>query len=136
VKLWEVATWGERLTLSLNPRAAAENTPLSPKQLEALWDDLAGRDAAKAYRAMQTLVQAGPQAVALAKLRLEQASPRAQQSDKVLQALRGVEVLEQIGSREARRVLEHLSEGSWRAQLTKEAKASVERLALRPLGAP
>jgi WD40 repeat protein len=31
VRLWEVATWGERLTLSLNPRAAVENTLLSPK---------------------------------------------------------------------------------------------------------
>jgi RNA polymerase sigma factor (sigma-70 family) len=131
VKLWEVATWGERLTLSLNPRAAAENTLLSSKQFAALWDDLASQDAAKAYRAMQTLVQAGPQAVALAHLRYEQERPH-----EGLQALRGVEVLEQIGSREARQVLERLAKGLPQSRLAQEAKASLERLALRPPGAP
>jgi hypothetical protein len=46
--------------------------------------------------------------------------------------LRAVEVLEHLGTPEARRVLEALAKGLPDARLTREAKASLERLAKRP----
>jgi hypothetical protein len=49
---------------------------------------------------------------------------------------RALEVLERIGSPDARRVLETLAGGVAEARLTQEAKASLERLAKRPGSAP
>jgi WD40 repeat protein len=49
-----------------------------------------------------------------------------------LRALRAVEVLEWIGTPAARRLLETLANGAPAARLTREAKASLERLAKRP----
>ncbi len=46
-----------------------------------------------------------------------------------LRTLRAIEVLEQIGSAEARTVLETLAGGAPAARLTREAKASLKRLA-------
>jgi len=48
-----------------------------------------------------------------------------------LRALRAVEVLEHIGSSEAKQVLRILAKGAEDAALTKEAKASLERLDMR-----
>jgi hypothetical protein len=48
-----------------------------------------------------------------------------------LQGLRGVEALEQIGSSEAQRLLKTLAEGALGARLTREAQASLDRLAQR-----
>ena len=53
-------------------------------------------------------------------------------SPKQLLNLRALEVLEQIGTPEARRVLQDLAEGAPEARLTQEAKASLERLSRRP----
>jgi WD40 repeat protein len=50
--------------------------------------------------------------------------------------IRAVEVLERIGTREARQVLEKLAEGAPGVRLTQEAKASLERLAKRASSAP
>lgn len=49
-----------------------------------------------------------------------------------LRALRSVEILEQIGSPEARWVLEKLADGAAEARLTLEAKAALARPAIRP----
>jgi hypothetical protein len=49
-----------------------------------------------------------------------------------LHALRALEVLEHVGTPEARRVLEALGHGAPGARLTEEAKAATERLAKRP----
>jgi hypothetical protein len=49
---------------------------------------------------------------------------------------RALEVLERIGSPDARRLLNTLAGGVPEARLTQEAKASLERLAKRPGGAP
>jgi WD40 repeat protein len=49
-----------------------------------------------------------------------------------LRALRGTTVLECIGNAEARRLLEVLAGGAPEARLTREAKASLERLVQRP----
>jgi WD40 repeat protein len=48
-----------------------------------------------------------------------------------LRSLRALEVLEHIGSREARLALEGIAEGAPEARLTQEARASVQRLAAR-----
>ena len=45
---------------------------------------------------------------------------------------RGIEVLEYIGTTEARRVLEKLASGAAGARTTEAAKAALERLAQRP----
>jgi hypothetical protein len=50
-------------------------------------------------------------------------------SEESLQALRAIELLERIGTPEARQVLEHLAKGLEGARLTEEAQASLERLA-------
>jgi hypothetical protein len=49
-------------------------------------------------------------------------------ADQVLQALRGVEVLEHIGTPQARGVLRALAQGAPGARLTREAAASLGRL--------
>jgi WD40 repeat protein len=67
VLLWDVA----RLPLG---GARAEGN-LSAKELESLWADLGGADAAKAYRAVAALSAGGPQAVAFLKQRLRPAAP-------------------------------------------------------------
>jgi hypothetical protein len=48
-----------------------------------------------------------------------------------LQALRAIEVLETIGTPEAMRVLQKLADGAPESQQTREAKASLQRLAKR-----
>jgi hypothetical protein len=53
-----------------------------------------------------------------------------------LQAIRAVEVLENISTPGARRLLESLAEGAPEARLTQEAKASLGRLAKRPAAKP
>jgi hypothetical protein len=52
-------------------------------------------------------------------------------SPEKLQMLRGIEILEHIGTPEAQEVLETLSQGAPEARVTREAKASLERLAKR-----
>jgi hypothetical protein len=49
-----------------------------------------------------------------------------------LRTLRSIELLEQIGGPEARRVLQGLARGAPGARLTQEAQASLDRLARRP----
>jgi hypothetical protein len=49
-----------------------------------------------------------------------------------LRRLRAVEALEHIGTAEARRLLQALSEGAPASRLTREAKAALERLTRRP----
>jgi len=49
-----------------------------------------------------------------------------------LRPLRAVEALEHIGTAEAQQVLEALSKGAAAAELTKEARAALGRLAKRP----
>jgi hypothetical protein len=51
---------------------------------------------------------------------------------KTLRAVRAVAVLEDVGTREARTVLQTLARGAAQARLTQEAKAALERLGRRP----
>jgi RNA polymerase sigma factor (sigma-70 family) len=57
-------------------------------------------------------------------------------SQQQLLTLRALEVLEQVGTTEARQVLETLAKGAPEARLTQEAKASLERLARRHAASP
>jgi RNA polymerase sigma factor (sigma-70 family) len=178
------------------PPAAAE---LSAKELQALWADLAGEDAARAYRAIRRLVAAPAQAVPflqqhlrpgaapdpkrlahliadldaklfttreeatrqlerlgrLASPALEQAlagrlSPEARRraegilnklerfvlSPEELRGWRAIEALEHIGTSQARKVLEALSQGASAADVTVEVKAALQRLVKRPTRSP
>jgi WD40 repeat protein len=167
---------------------------LMPKELEGLWEELAGADAARAFRAIGLLVCVPAQSIPLLHERLrpaatpdpgkvaqliadldnaqftvrekatkglealdEQAAPflckalagdqpgelrrRAKDlldrieagafSPEGLRAWRAVEVLERIGTPEARPVLQALAKGTPEARLTHGAKGSLERLAVR-----
>jgi WD40 repeat protein len=166
---------------------------LEPGSVEALWSDLAGRDARAAYVAIRHLAAAGAQAVehirgrlqptaevdptsirhwiaelaserfavreaataelenvldqaepvlreALAKTTDQEARRRlegllrglpAGRSPDALRRYRGIQVLEYIGSPDARRVLKRFAEGAPLARQTQEARASLSRLARR-----
>jgi RNA polymerase sigma factor (sigma-70 family) len=184
----------DALNLNGDPPAAVQ---LSRRELEALWADLAGEDAGRAYRAIRALVAApthsvpflrqelrpapaaapkhlarliadlgadefavreratgeleklGPQAIPALKralagrpslearrriealLRRPDHLPRAADE---LRAWRAVEVLEHIGTAEARGVLEKLAEGPELSRLTQGARAARARLARAPKG--
>ena len=53
-----------------------------------------------------------------------------------LKRIRALEVLEHLGTPEARRLLEDLAKGVPEARLTQEAKASLRRLTKRPADKP
>jgi hypothetical protein len=175
---------------------ARRRAPLAERDLDRLWADLAGEDAARAYAAMFVLRGTAAQAVSCMERRLqpvrgkiapdrvdrwlaeldsddfatreratrelgrhaELVAPRLRQALEVapspeararlerilakaekvqwepgaLRALRAIEVLEQIGTSEARAVLQAMANGEPAARLTEEAKASLGRLARRP----
>jgi RNA polymerase sigma factor (sigma-70 family) len=186
-----ILTWD---ALNLSGDAPAGGKP-SDKELAALWTDLTGDDAARAYRALRALVAAPEQSAPFLRQRvspaaapdpkrlarliadldadafavreeasraLEQLGPPArpalrqardgrlsaeagQRVDRLLEQLetlaltagelrtwRAIEVLEHIGTAEARRVLEKLASGAAGARTTEAAKAALERLAQRP----
>jgi WD40 repeat protein len=165
---------------------------LSPKDLDALWADLAGHDAARAYRAVWNLANSPAQSLPFLRERLppmasadaaqvgqwikdldseafevrdraarelgklgELALPalhkaldgnpsaevrrQARQmieagtvvSGERLRRLRAVEALEHAGTAEVRALLEALTRGAPEAELTREAKAALVRLARR-----
>jgi RNA polymerase sigma factor (sigma-70 family) len=170
---------------------------LTPEQLAGLWSDLAHEDAARADRALWTLVAGAEQSVPYLReqLRPIPAADRAQlarwiaalgsesfparqaasrelaalgeraepalveilrgaasaevrrRAEDLLERLRGpvpslerlrtiraVAVLEQIGSTEARQVLEGLARGASGARLTQEAAGTIDRLTRQPGG--
>jgi RNA polymerase sigma factor (sigma-70 family) len=171
----------------------AERKDLSANALDALWADLAGADAVKAYRSIAALRAAPQQSVPFLKSHLrpvpavgakhiarliadldderfavrdkasadlaklgDMAGPflrkslegkpslevrrRAQAileglhralTAEQLREVRAVELLEQIGTPSAQAVLAALAEGAAGARLTREAKATLRRLALR-----
>jgi RNA polymerase sigma factor (sigma-70 family) len=115
-----------------------------PEEIERLWSDLASSDGVKAYRAIWTLVAAVRQSVPFLAERLRPAVAADEQRvarliseldseqfnfPEQLQILRALEVLENVGTAEARQVLESLAKGTAGAMQTKEANASLDRLA-------
>jgi WD40 repeat protein len=182
----------------LPPNRRPQDVPAA-RDLEALWADLGGADAARAYRAVWSLAAVPEQAVPLLRERLRPAAaPERRQLDRLLvdldsdqfderakaaaeleklgelakpalhralqgqpspelrrrvegllanlegpvtapekrRRLRALEVLEQVGTPEARRLLQELSRGAPNARETKEAKASLERLTKRQAARP
>jgi RNA polymerase sigma factor (sigma-70 family) len=167
----------------------------SPERLPSLWDDLASKDAAKAFDAIGLLTATPEQAVPLLKAKLKPATVRADSKqigrligdldserfevrqkameelgqlgehaepalraalaakpplearkriDELLERIRAfsatperlrelrtVEILERIGTSDARQVLRTFVEGSPAARLTREAKAALQRLISR-----
>jgi hypothetical protein len=94
VKLWEVATKQERLTLSLAaaqeqkaPNAAHGKTDLSAQELDALWTELGSREAPKAYQSLRALVRASGRAVSLIEKNLRPALALDAQQQKRVQEL-------------------------------------------------
>jgi hypothetical protein len=64
---------------------ADEKTKLTPKELDALWAELAGADAARAYKAMRKLIEAPQQTVPLLKERLRPVQPvKSEQIDRLI----------------------------------------------------
>jgi hypothetical protein len=182
------------------PPARPEAGRLTARELEALWADLAGADAARAYRAMRTLSAARKQALPFLQARLLSLSAAAREwlaqllrdlddhdfpvrdrataeliklgklAEPALRAavkgspsaevrlrvrvilekqddtpaatpewapgLRALEVLEQVGTAEARQVLRKLAQAKPETWLTAEAGASLERLARHRPAAP
>jgi RNA polymerase sigma factor (sigma-70 family) len=182
------------------PAELARRTgPLTPGDREALWADLAGADATRAYQAVATLAGSPAEALPLLREKLKPAAAvdrrratrligelesdgfsvrekamkeLAQLGDTAevalreasaarpalelrrrldhlleklqspvtapdrLQQLRAVEVLESIGSPEARHLLQALTEGAPEARLTREAKAALARMAKRAAAVP
>jgi hypothetical protein len=53
-----------------------------------------------------------------------------------LRELRALEVLERLGTPEARQVLKALADGAPAARLTREARSALDRLARQPATAP
>jgi hypothetical protein len=180
-------------------RGERQRLTLGPKELETLWADLAGADAARAYRAICTLAAAPQQTISFLGKRLrplepadarlvarliadldnddfgirERASAGLEKlgwaaapalrkatdgarslevrrrvealldelhgldfSPEQLRELRAVDVLERIGTPEARMVVETLTRGVPEAPLTWEAKATLQRLGGRAAALP
>jgi RNA polymerase sigma factor (sigma-70 family) len=183
-----VLTWDLTRLLHSEPAPAAE---LSAKALDALWTDLADKDATRAFDAIRKLSRSPQQAVALLGDRVRPATPADPQrlarlladlgSDRFelrrqaqldleelgelaepalrkalvgeppldlrqrlerlldnlagqvhlagqLRDLRAVELLEGMGSAEARQLLQSLAGGMPEARLTREAKSAIQRL--------
>jgi WD40 repeat protein len=99
--------------------ASARLRQLGERAEEALRQALAARPSPEKRRRLEGLLKA-----------LEQPSGGA------LGELRAVAVLERLGTTESRELLRELGEGDPRARLTREAKASLERLARRPAVPP
>jgi WD40 repeat protein len=184
---WDVA----RLT-SAGPRSLERRARLESRDLDALWTDLDGKDAARAFEAIRKLSAAPDQAVKLLQERVRPATPAEpkrlaqllfdlesdrfelrRQAESELQRLgelagpalrkamhadlsldlrkrlerlldklsiptvaplrevRAVELLELIGSPDARQVLNSLAEGAPSARLTEQAREAMQRLARR-----
>jgi hypothetical protein len=115
---------------------------LEDRELQTLWDDLAG-DAARAFAAMRRLETAPRQAVSLLPRALVAAPlPETRRLGGLLEefeahqltpgslrGLRVVEMLEQCGTPEARALLEELASGADAVRLTCAARDALRRLA-------
>jgi RNA polymerase sigma factor (sigma-70 family) len=98
---------------AVRDRATRELEKMGDLSEPALRKVLIGQPSLEARRRVEQLLQ---------KLRAAITNPEQ------LQALRGIEVLEYIGTPQARQVLETLAKGAPEARLTREAKASLRRL--------
>jgi hypothetical protein len=84
-----------------------------------------------AYPALQKVLEGKPSLEVRKRVEQILEKPEPPSSAEQLQALRAVEVLERIGTAEAREVLNSFANGASGARLTQEAKRSLERMAKR-----
>ncbi len=125
--------------------------PESRRPVGELIRDLDHKDFAARRKATEELLEHGREAAGAvraalrkppsleARRRLEQILgrlERARPAPDVLRAVRAVEILERIGDRPARELLEALTGGAAQARLTREARAALQRLSRRTLPAP
>ncbi len=118
---------GTALVWDVRPIIEGAERPAAPPDGKALaewWAALAD-EPEKAGAAMRSLESHPEKAVALIAARL---APAEGSAPAQVQALRAVEVLEWVGTPEARKALERLAEGPAEAPLTKEARASLGRM--------
>jgi RNA polymerase sigma factor (sigma-70 family) len=143
--IWKLAGAPQQAVPLLQKRLQAVTAP-DPNRLARLFADLDSNRFSKRQNAMQEFEELGELAApalrqamtgkisAEVRRRIEQLLAKI--SDEILcsqklQALRGLEVLELIGTPEAEQVLWALSQGASGALITREAQASMERLAKR-----
>lgn len=98
---------------------------LSSQQADALWPDLASKDARRAYQTMWRLIGAPAEAIRMLEGKLKPAHAAAAAD---LREIRACEILERIGNDSARRLLESLAKGAADGGITREARGSLQRL--------
>jgi dipeptidyl aminopeptidase/acylaminoacyl peptidase len=143
---WELAAAPGQAVPLLKARLRAVAPP-DPTRVARLIADLDSDDFAVREQATRALADLGESALpALRKVLAGRPSAETRQrvepllaeleqpanSPECLRVLRAVEVLEHIGTAEARRVLDQLATGLVEARVTQEAKASLSRLAGAP----
>jgi RNA polymerase sigma factor (sigma-70 family) len=109
-------------------RPEFERREAAAKQLTALGE--------RAGPALREALHAGPSAEQRRRIRRLLDALDGAPSGEAVRPLRAVEVLERLGSGEARAVLETLATGVPGARLTRDAQASLKRLARRPATRP
>lgn len=137
----------EQAVLFLKAKLRAAPAPVERRQAAQLLTDLDSDVFAVREKAMEQLRQLGERAEPAlaealknkpaleARKRIEELMERIRElsaSPERLRELRAVEVLEHIGTPEARQVLQVLADGAAHARLTREAKVTLTRLDTRP----
>jgi hypothetical protein len=101
---------------------------LTDVQLESLWADLLDeKDGVKTYRAILGMIQAPSQTVAFVNKQLDKVPLDSPENDQRLRAARTVEVLERIGNRECRQILDRLAKNAKSAPLRDDARRALRR---------
>jgi RNA polymerase sigma factor (sigma-70 family) len=123
--VWDVA--------GVRARLAPRNLVPNAEAVAAAWSDLASADAPAAYRALRLLADAPAASLPLLRERLRpaQALDPKQTDQERLRRVRAVEVLELLGTAEAKQLLGTLAAGVPDAELTQEAAAALRRLKQR-----
>jgi hypothetical protein len=140
--VWGLATAAPAKTLAFLNERLRPAPEIDSKRVQKLTDDLDSAEFAVRQRAFQELEKLGEDVVLAlrrtldrnptleVRKRLEDLLSRAKvlHSGDILRGVRAVEVLERIGSAEARRMLTMLAKGAPKARQTREAKAALDRL--------
>jgi hypothetical protein len=144
--IWELVAVPPQAVAFLEERLNPANSAANPRRIDELIGHLDDDQFAVRERAMQELEKLGaPAEAALRKVlqgdpslevrrraeRLLEKLEARVTSPEVLRTLRALEILEHVGTAEARQVLEKLARGAPEAALTRDAKRALDRLARR-----
>jgi hypothetical protein len=119
IQEWIVALNSDRF--AVREQAVVQLEKLGEQAAPALRKELAAQPALDLRRRIELVLE-----------KLEHGAPGSDE----LRRLRAITVLEQIGDRSARQLLEKLSRGAPEARLTQEAKASLQRQTKEPAATP